>query len=139
VAATNPPGGNCTDPEMSVTPLVAVTLLRRGAPVDIGLTIKNVGTRTCSRDVGAGPQELFLDQGGRHVWSSDRCSVNNASDVREFPSGAAQQYRVSWNGHQSSACAGGVATGPPPSPGRYELRGRLGTLVSAPVAVTIVG
>ena len=44
---------------------------QRGAAVNMTLTVKNIGTRTCSRDVGAGPQELYLEQGARKYWSSD--------------------------------------------------------------------
>jgi hypothetical protein len=51
--------------------------------------------------------------------------------------GAEFEYTVTWNGRQSSKCAGTLAAGPAPPPGLYEVRGRLGTKISEPVALTI--
>jgi hypothetical protein len=135
---TAPAGGACADNEMSVIPAPAATTVRRGTPVVITLTIKNVSTRTCSRDVGADPQEIYIDQGVRKYWSSDTCSTARNSDVRLFAPGAVRQYSVTWNGRQSSKCVGGQAAGPAPPPGQFQIRGRLGTKVSDPVTMTIV-
>jgi hypothetical protein len=135
---TAPTGATCADTEMSVIPAPASTTVRRGTPVVVRLTIKNVSARTCSRDVGADPQELYIDQGARKYWSSDTCSTARNSDVRQFAAGAERQYSVTWNGRQSSKCAGGQAAGPAPPPGQFEIRGRLGTKISEPVILTIV-
>ena len=134
---TAPADGSCADNELQVTAGVATTTMKRGATLDITLTVKNVGTRACSRDVGAGPQELYLDQGARKYWSSDTCSTNKGSDVRPFAVGEVRSYKVTWNGRQSSACAGEQASGPTPPQGQFELRARLGTIVSQPVQLTI--
>ena len=134
---TAPTGATCADAEMSVIPAPASTTVRRGTPVAIRLTIKNISARTCSRDVGADPQEIYIDRGPRKYWSSDTCSTARSSDVRQFPPGAERQYIVTWNGRQSSKCVGGQAAGPAPIPGQYEIRGRLGTKVSDPVILTI--
>jgi hypothetical protein len=135
---TAPTGATCADTEMSVIPAPASTTVRRGTPVVIHLTIKNISARTCSRDVGADPQEIYIDQGARKYWSSDTCSTARSSDVRQFAPGAERQYSVTWNGRQSSKCVGGQAAGPAPPPGQFEIRGRLGTKVSDPVSLTIV-
>lgn len=135
---TAPADGSCADSEMQVTPAVANTTVKRGVSVQITFTIKNVGTRTCSRDVGAGPQELYLDSGARKYWSSDTCNTDKSSDVRQFAPGDTRSYKVTWNGRQSSACSGTTASGPNPPPGQFDLRARLGTKVSDPVALTIV-
>jgi hypothetical protein len=135
---TAPTGAICADNEMSVIPAPAATTVRRGTPVVIRLTIKNISARTCSRDVGADPQEIYLDQGPRKYWSSDTCSTARSSDVRQFAPGAERQYSVTWNGRQSSKCVGGQAAGPAPPPGQFQIRGRLGTKVSDPVTLTIV-
>jgi hypothetical protein len=58
-----PASGDCTTKEVSVTPIPAVTTLKRGAQVEIRLKIKNVSTRTCNRDVGADLQELYIQSG----------------------------------------------------------------------------
>lgn len=134
-AATN---GACADQEMAVVPSVASPTVKRGAPVDMTLTIKNVGTRSCSRDVGAGPQELYLAGGAFVYWSSDKCSTAKGSDVRQFNPGDQRIYKVTWNGHQSTSCTANQPSGPNPPPGQFELRARLGTYVSNPVGLTIV-
>ena len=89
-------------------------------------------------DVGADPQELYLDQGARKYWSSDTCSTDKSSNVRRLLPGEELTFKVTWNGHQSSACTGGASSGPNPPPGQFELRARLGTLVSNAVPLTIV-
>lgn len=135
--ANVPADGSCADSELSVTPIPAATTVKRGAPLEIRLQIKNVGNRTCSRDVGADPQELYIDAGARKYWSSDTCSTAKTSDVRQIPAGEVREYKVTWNGRQSSACQGGMPSGPNPPAGDYQLRGRLGTLLSNPVQLSI--
>ncbi|MBM2617223.1 adhesin [Actinoplanes sp. LDG1-06] len=134
---TAPADGSCADGELSVTPVPASTNLKRGQSVQIELKIKNNSQRTCSRDVGADPQELYIDSGARKYWSSDTCSTAKGGDVRQLPPGQELTYKVTWNGRQSSNCTGGSASGPNPPPGQFELRARLGTLVSNPVTLTI--
>jgi len=128
----------CTDAEMSLIPVPASTTIKRGTSVVITLKIKNISARTCSRDVGAGPQELYIDQGARKYWSSDTCSTLRGSDVRQFAPGAERDYSVTWNGRESSKCVDGAAAGPAPIAGQYQLRSRLGTKISDPVTLTIV-
>lgn len=135
---TAPAGATCADSEMSVTPVPASTTVKRGTSLVIRMKIKNISTRTCSRDVGADPQEIYIGQGARKYWSSDTCSTVRSSDVRVFAPGAEREYSVTWNGRQSSTCQGGVAAGPAPVPGQYEVRGRLGTKVSDAVILTII-
>jgi hypothetical protein len=146
-SAQNPDGSNqnvvasgdtCTDAEVSVTPVPATATVKRGAPVAIRLKIKNIGTRTCNRDVGADPQEIYIDQGARKYWSSDTCGTIRNSDVKPFTPGFEREYSVTWNGRQSSKCSAGLAAGPVPIPGAYEIRARLGTKVSDPVILTLV-
>lgn len=132
-----PADGSCADGELAVTAIPASTNLKRGAPVQIELKVKNVSQRACARDVGADPQELYIDQGAHKYWSSDTCSTAKGGDMRQLPAGQELTYKVTWNGRQSSTCAGGSPSGPNPPPGQFELRARLGTLVSKPVPLTI--
>jgi hypothetical protein len=131
-------GGPCSDFDISVAAIPATTQVKRGMPLDVRLTIKNVGTRACSRDVGAGATEVYLTSGPEKLWSSDTCSTAKGSNDRDLLPGQEVEYRISWNGRESTSCAGGVASGTAPPPGRADLRGRLGTIVSTPVTVTIV-
>ena len=138
VNVTAPAGGSCTDAEVSTTPVPAATTVKRGTPLEIRLKIKNIGTRTCSRDVGALAQELYIDQGAQKIWSSDTCSDANQSDVKAMSPGAEREYLVTWNGHMTTKCQSNVAAGPAPNAGTYDVRARLGTKISDPVALTIV-
>jgi hypothetical protein len=138
VNVTAPAGNTCTDAEMSVTPLPAATTVTRGTPLELRLKIKNIGTRTCNRDVGAVAQELYIDQGAQKIWSSDTCGNATSSDTRAIPPGIELEYRVNWNGHLSTKCQNGLAVGPLPNAGVYEVRARLATKISDPVALTIV-
>jgi hypothetical protein len=130
--------GSCADQEMSVVPSTAAATVKRTASVELTLTIKNIGTRTCARDVGAGAQELYLVQGARRYWSSDTCSTAKGQDVRQLNPGDQRVYKITWNGRQDNICAANQPAGPNPPPGQFELRARLGTLVSEPLALTIV-
>ena len=138
VNVTAPAGNTCTDAEMSVAPVPAATTVKRGTPLDLRLKIKNIGSRTCSRDLGAVAQELYIDQGAQKVWSSDTCGNATGSDVKAMPPGIEYEYRITWNGHMTTKCQGGLAAGPAPNPGVYEVRSRLATKISDPVSLTIV-
>jgi hypothetical protein len=122
---------------MSVTPIPAQTAAQRGVPIDIRLKIKNVSTRTCARDVGADLQEIYIKQGARKVWSSDTCSTARNSEIRQFTTNLEADFRVTWNGRESSRCSSGLAVGPTPAAGDYEVFGRLGGKVSDPIRLTL--
>jgi len=136
---TLPADGSCADSEMQITPSASSTTIHRSSPtVDLTLTVKNVGSRTCARDVGSDPQELYLSSGVQVYWSSDKCSPAGGHDVRQWAPGNVRAYKFTWNGRQSSSCDNGVASGPVPPPGQFQLRGRLGSLVSNPITLTFV-
>jgi hypothetical protein len=137
--AAAPAPNSCTDAEMSLVAVPSATTVKRGTPVNLKLRIKNVSDRTCSRDVGADLQELFVKSGAAKLWSSDTCGTARGSDVRSFPPDQENEYGLDWNGRDSSRCAGGVADGPFPEPGDYQLFARVGTKLSAPVKITVTG
>jgi hypothetical protein len=130
--------GQCTDQEVSVTPVPVRTLVKRGSLVELKLKIKNISVRTCSRDLGADLQEIYIKQGARKIWSSDICGTAKGSDLQPLAPNREREYGVTWNGHIASKCAGGAAVGPFPVAGEYQLYGRLGGKVSAPVRITVV-
>jgi hypothetical protein len=138
VNVTAPVDGSCTDAEMSVTPIPAATRVKRGTPLEIRLKITNIGTRTCDRAVGADAQELYIDTGAQKVWSSDTCSNAGQPDVERMSPGVERTYVVTWNGRMTTRCSAGLAAGPAPNPGVYEVRARLATKISSPVALTVV-
>ncbi|MEV4618381.1 hypothetical protein AB0J74_06630 [Asanoa sp. NPDC049573] len=136
-AAPPPDDGSCTDAEMLVTPVPEVTSADRGTLIAIRLRIKNSGKRTCNRDVGADQQELYIKKGAAKVWSSDTCGNVKGTDVQPFTPGFEREYRVDWNGHDVSKCAGILADGPIPPAGDYQVFGRLATKTSNPVKLTL--
>ncbi|MGK5442859.1 hypothetical protein ACSNN7_13735 [Micromonospora sp. URMC 105] len=140
VAPANPAvvdDGTCTDAELSVTSQALPSEVRRGALVDLTLRVKNTAQRTCSRDVGADLQELYVKRGAEKVWSSDTCGTGKGSDVQSFTPGFERSYQLTWNGKDVSRCAGGVAAGPLPPAGTYQVIARVGTKLSEPVKLVI--
>ncbi|WP_435205391.1 hypothetical protein [Micromonospora sp. bgisy143] len=139
-AAGSVDDGTCTDAEISVTSVARPTSVQRGAVVDLQLKIKNTSDRTCSRNVGADLQEIFVKAGAEKVWSSDTCGKVQGSDVQSFTPGFERSYTVGWNGRDTSRCDGaGLAAGPFAPAGTYQVFARVGTKYSAPAKITITG
>ncbi|MDI6103813.1 adhesin [Actinoplanes sp. NEAU-A12] len=131
-------GQGCTDAELNLTPVPTDTSPRRGVPTDIKLKIKNVGNRTCTRDLGASAQELYIVAAAQRIWSSDQCAGLKGNNVVTLAPGAEQLFEVTWNGKQSNQCTGTAASGPVPPAGAYQLFGRLDQMISTPVVLTVV-
>ncbi|MDM4721241.1 hypothetical protein QTQ03_17135 [Micromonospora sp. WMMA1363] len=129
--------GTCTDAEVTVTAVARPATVVRGATVDLQLKIKNRSDRTCRRDVGADVQELFIKSGAAKVWSSDTCGTGRGSDVQPFTPNFERSYQLGWNGKDATRCADGLATGPVPPAGTYQVFARVGTKLSEPVKLTI--
>ncbi|NLU77338.1 hypothetical protein HCA58_02815 [Micromonospora sp. HNM0581] len=129
--------GDCADTELTVTAVALPAQAASGAPVDLSLKIRNRSGRTCSRDVGATAQELYIKAGAEVVWSSDTCGTAAGSDVQSFTPGFERSYQVNWNGRDSSRCANGVANGPVVQAGTYEVFARVGTKLSQPVQLVV--
>jgi hypothetical protein len=120
---------------MSVTATTESATVGQGSFVKFTLRIKNVSNRSCTRDVGADAQELYLQDAGKaKVWSSDACDPPHGTDVRTFGPGIETQFWQVWDGKASNA---GCADRKAPPAGRYELAGRLATKLSDPVAVEL--
>jgi hypothetical protein len=132
-----PADGTCADQEVSLTPQPAATTIKSGAQLTIRIKIRNISTRACTRDLGAGAQELYLDQAARKFWSSDTCSADRSTNPTKMPPGTDYNFAITWNGHQANKCTGALPTGPALPPGRYELRARLDRKLSDPVVITV--
>ncbi len=137
-AGSSGAGPNCTDAEMQLTPSTDPAAPRVGQPVTMGLKIKNISHRTCSRDVGSGPQELRLTRGSDVIWSSDYCQVGKGgSDVRTFGPNVEASFSLPWDG--APVGPGCIRPSATPTAGSYQLTARLGSKWSSPVTVTITG
>jgi hypothetical protein len=131
-----PAAGSCTDEEISVVPVPSTKSIRQGGTVGLQLKIKNTSNRTCSRDLGADLQELFIKSGAEKIWSSDTCGGKGSNVVSLTPN-EERTFQADWNGNRDSKCSGGLAAGPNAEPGTYQIFARLGTKHSEPVALTI--
>ncbi|MFY1652619.1 hypothetical protein ACN27J_17190 [Solwaraspora sp. WMMB762] len=134
-----PAAGTCTDDEILLTAAASQATAQKGVTLALQLRVQNVSSRTCDRDVGADPQELYLKRGAELIWSSDTCGAARGTDVRTFGPGTARDYQVAWNGRAASECANNVAAGDHPAAGEYQLFARLGSKVSEPFVITITG
>jgi hypothetical protein len=101
----------------------------------ITLTVQNVSTATCTRDLGAGQQEVLLYAGTTRLWSSNDCYPGGQRNVRPLTPGQRVTFSVTWSGLSSHpGCTG---TRSRVRPGSYRLVGRLGTLASRPATLTL--
>jgi len=121
---------------MSVVPVPEVASVHQGAPLKMTLKIKNISNRTCTRDVGASAQELFIQQGTTKMWSSDACDALTGSAVRTFAPNLEIEAYVVWNGRATSQ---GCLNRPWAPVGAHQVFGRLATKFSEPVPLTISG
>jgi hypothetical protein len=126
----------CTDSEMQLTP-AAQRITGGTYAYELTLTIKNISTRSCKRDVGADPQELHIVLNGQTVWSSDSCqkAQSKPPDIRTFGPNIEAKFTVGWDGTTGPNCSGGQAI----AAGSYQLVAKLDTKVSSPAAFTVAG
>lgn len=129
--------GPCSDADMQVTTAADPPAPLVGEPTLITIKIRNSSTRSCTRDVGAGPQELRIMQGTTLIWSSDHCqSTAGGSDVRTFGPGVQTTFYVTWDGHSTKP--GCVRSKDPVPAAAYQVVARLGTKYSEPEALAVV-
>jgi hypothetical protein len=135
VAGAGANGETCADTELLVTAASDNTAIRQGVPTTFYIKIKNTSTRLCSRDLSAQAQELYLEQNSAKQWSSDACSnPTNSGDVRPLQPNIEFRFDHVWNGRET---AQGCTNRQFLKPGTYQLRARLGNIISEPLQVTI--
>jgi hypothetical protein len=129
----------CGDEDIQVTAAPEVANPRRGQAVQLTIRIKNISTRTCSRDLGATPQELYLQKNGAtdgsKVYSSDACDPQSGNVAASLTPGEERAFTISWDGTVTS---GGCNNRQIPAAGEYQLIGRLDKKYSDPVKLTLV-
>jgi hypothetical protein len=126
VNTTPTQSAECSDAEIKLTPTV-----QKNADGTWTLTLKvrNISTRTCTRDVGADPQEIHVVQNGQTVWSSDACQrVHGQPDVRTFPPNIEATFSIAWDGSTGTNC-----TNPTKISGSFQVVAKLASKVSDPV------
>lgn len=130
------PGASpCADSDISLT--ASVTLLKTG--YYLSMTVKNTSARSCTRDLGSGPQALQVvnASSGATTWSSDLCAAAGRSpqaDMRTFAPGVEVVLPTSgkfyWDG-TTGKCSGGNKR----PAGTYQLIAKLDSKASTPVPV----
>jgi hypothetical protein len=124
--------GTCRDAALTLTVAPDAGQHVAGRPVRMTVTVKNVSSAACKRDLGGRVLEVLVRSGDDRIWSSDDCSTDHASSVQLLRAGASLETTVTWPGRRSARGCPTPAT--ESRPGTYTVRARLGTLRS-PAAV----
>jgi hypothetical protein len=99
------------------------------------LTVTNTGSAACTRDVGAGANELQVTSGSTLVWSSDFCNPSKAKDLQQLDPGEAWSTSLAWPG---TVVAKGCPANPPVAQaGSYRAVARNGDIEGEPVPFTV--
>lgn len=126
---------NCEDADILVEAFAEEAIYPVGSTPTLTLTVTNIGTRPCKRDVGPGANELLITQGEVTIWSSDDCNPNTDKDNVTLDRGDAFETQLVWDGYLSAAGC------PPDQPmaqaGEYTVLGRNAAIVSAPTALRL--
>lgn len=125
----------CADADILVEAFAEEAIYPVGSTPTLTLSVTNIGTTACKRDVGPGANELQITQGEVTIWSSDDCNPNEDKDVVTLDRGDAFETQLVWDGYLSSAGC------PPDQPmaqaGEYTVVGRNGAILSAPTALRL--
>ncbi|MCF8531197.1 MAG: hypothetical protein K9G12_06230 [Candidatus Nanopelagicales bacterium] len=107
-----------------------------GADPVLTLSIENRGSVACLRDVGPKANELEIESGGYHVWSSDDCGASKKTKVVTLEPGDKVVSTITWNGQLSQKGCPDINKAA--KPGRYVVIGRnlKVTSESSPFALT---
>lgn len=126
---------DCAEADVLVEAGAEEAIYPVGSTPTLTLSVTNIGTRPCNRDVGPGANELRITQGEVTIWSSDDCNPNEDKDVITLDRGDAFETQLVWDGYLSAAGC------PPDQPmaqaGEYTVIGRNGALESAPTALRL--
>ena len=126
---------DCSDEDILVEASAEESIYPVGSTPNLTLTVTNIGTRPCKRDVGPGANELLITAGDISIWSSDDCNPSDDKDVVTLDRGDAFQTQLVWDGYLSEPGC------PPDMPmadaGEYTVNGRNGDLYSAPSALRL--
>ena len=135
-AAPAPAAGDpCTDDMISLEVRTPPTVAPGTKPT-FELLVTNVSAVPCVRTLDKGLQELLLfDSAGNRVWGSNDCFPEASTDSRSLAPGEIVSFPVIWGGLTSEPTCTVVRT--TPAAGAYVLRGRLDTLVTPDVPLTI--
>ena len=122
IAPVNTEPVDCLDSAIFVEATTDSGTYTVGADPVLTLSIENRGNVPCLRDVGPKANELEVESGGYHVWSSDDCSPNKKSKVVTLKPGDKVVSTITWNGRLSQKGCPDINTAA--KAGRYVVIGR---------------
>ena len=126
---------DCADADILVEATAEQAIYPLGSTPTLTLTVTNIGTRPCKRDVGPRANELKITSGDWQVWSSDDCNPSEEKDIITLDRGDAFQTQLVWDGYVSEA--GCPVNEPMAEAGEYSIIGRNGNVESAPSALRL--
>ena len=93
---------DCTDEQISVVVAINPSNPKVTQDIKISMSITNIGTVNCLRDVGSGANEITIISGPALIWSTDHCNPSTASDVRTLSPNQKLTISATFNGTQTS-------------------------------------
>lgn len=127
--------GACRDGDIEVVAGTSAASTTVGAGLGVSMTVTTTGSAACTRDVGAGANELRITSGSVLVWSSDFCNPSDASSETVLEPGTPWSTSVTWPGTVTAKSC--PADQPTAQPGTYRVVARNGTVESEPVVFTV--
>jgi hypothetical protein len=121
--------GVCADDDIRVAVAPASASTAVGAGMALTMTVTNTSDSPCSRDVGAGANELQVTSGSVLVWSSDYCAPSKATDVTVLKPGKSWSTSITWPGKVTAK--GCPSSQPTAQPGTYRAQASNGGVASS--------
>ena len=128
VAQVVDPTSLCPDASIVVTATTDSSTYLVASTPRLTLTIQNIGTFACTRDVGPKANALTITSGGYPVWSSDDCNASVATKESVLQVGERFASSITWDGRQTPQNCSNQGTFA--KAGSYELIGSNETVKS---------
>ena len=128
VTAVRGPTPACFDANLALTAGTDARTYAAGVTPQLSMTVQNVTSWACRRDLGTAAREFVITSGPAHTWASHDCGPRGGSALVTLSPGASQTFTVSWPRQRSQPGCPGAPT--VATPGTYRLQAKLGTLVS---------
>lgn len=123
----------CADSDLSITVATDQKSYSAGDDVTITLTVQNVGSAACMRDLGQAALDVHVVSGSDRVWAKADCRPGGGSDPTTLAPKDAISYRVVWG--QVRSAPGCPSAASSADPGTYRAYGYVGDVRSDSAAV----
>ena len=96
------PKNLCPDTSIGVSATTDSSTYPVASTPRLTLTIQNIGTFACTRDIGPKANSLSITTGGFPVWSSDACNASTTTKPSVLEAGEKVASSITWDGRLSS-------------------------------------